>query len=122
MWKNDPFRKGLTYSGMMGPGGYAADYLYGINWSKKLSSFKAAPSKVAYLTDANSRGFAQSGSAPASGSPIKRHNGRNSLNLLWLDGHTSSAKGSVEPVVSYIDYYIRWAFYTDDNSGRTRRK
>ena len=115
-WNFDPFTLGLAY-GSMQNSPQQADYLFGNNWSKKTTSLKVSLSKIAYLTDA-SGDFQQSGAA----GPVKRHNGKQSLNLLWLDGHTSSAKGSVDPAAAYIDYYIRWAFYTDDNPGRTRKK
>jgi prepilin-type processing-associated H-X9-DG protein len=95
------------------------DYLFGDNWSKKASSLKVSLSKIAYLTDANNCHFAQS-----SGSTVlvKRHNSGQTLNLLWLDGHVCMAKGNVDQAAAYIDYYIRWAFYTDDAPNRPRMK
>ncbi|MFA6103369.1 MAG: type II secretion system protein [Victivallaceae bacterium] len=118
-WKWDPWLNGLTYATMQTDTVNCADYLSGLYWSKKATSLKVSLSKIAYLTDTNNCNFAQSGTTYG---PVKRHNGRQALNLLWLDGHSSSASGSVDPAVTFIDYYIRWAFYTDDNPGRARRK
>ena len=113
-WKWSPWKpNGIAYASLKDPSastnpvGY--NYLWGTNKSRKITNLPLTLSSIAYLVDGNSITFAQSGTTYH---PVTRHNGL--ANLLWLDGHCSSKKGSTAPATGYNpDYFIRVCFYPD---------
>ena len=79
LWKSAPFLNGIAYGTMQNITAQTPDFLFGPKWSKKPTSLRASLSKIAYLTDANNTYFAID-----SYFPVKRHDGEQSLNLLFL--------------------------------------
>jgi prepilin-type N-terminal cleavage/methylation domain-containing protein/prepilin-type processing-associated H-X9-DG protein len=87
--------------------------------SRKSSTLRLSLSQVAYLGDTNclALGFGYGNPAGTKLMELRtRHQGE--INLLWLDGHVSSRKGSTDfygiwAPLAQRSWFLRWNFYVD---------
>jgi prepilin-type processing-associated H-X9-DG protein len=124
-WTWEPMAggKGLAYNSFQVAAGTALDpeslFRNSIGASRKASTLRLSLSQIAYLGDTNcsAGGFGYGNPAGANLMELqKRHQGE--MNLLWLDGHVSSNKGSTDfygtwAPLSQRPWFLRWNFYVD---------